>query len=264
VSRSRGEIRREKSVFHRDDDGRPAVNKYCRLRPANVFLILTDVDQRPKGDTSGNFKPDQGAGHAESIALNRGDTSHLRRGRMRSESTPSGELLLRGVDRIADASALFALDTSYQTDHVYEVQSSGAAINLQLRSTSSPQHGRFTIDLNVPIWSEGFVAIVGGELCGFIATDYQTWNRRLAIWHFYVDAKFRHLGIGRRLMTQAVESGRQRGAGHAWAETSNRNYPAVQVYRRLGFEICGFDLFLYSGTPSEGDFALYLASPIRG
>jgi predicted GNAT family acetyltransferase len=40
-----------------------------------------------------------------------------------------------------------------------------------------------------------------------IATAYIAWNRRLVIEHFYVEAKFRGRGIGRRLMHEALEHG---------------------------------------------------------
>lgn len=47
-------------------------------------------------------------------------------------------------------------------------------------------------------------------------------------------------------------------AGHArqvtaarclWLETQNVNYPAVQFYLRLGFELCGLDQTLYAPGP---------------
>jgi hypothetical protein len=57
--------------------------------------------------------------------------------------------------------------------------------------------------------------------------------------------------------------GREASAVTAWAETSNVNHPGVEAYRRLGFSLCGCDATLYRGTPSEEEFALYLARPIE-
>jgi ribosomal protein S18 acetylase RimI-like enzyme len=60
-------------------------------------------------------------------------------------------------------------------------------------------------------------------------------------------------------MEHALEEGRRRGAVTAWAETSNRNFTGVHLYRRLGFELCGFDLSLYRGTPADAEFAVFLS-----
>jgi len=63
-------------------------------------------------------------------------------------------------------------------------------------------------------------------------------------------------------LQRAIESGKTIGALSAWVETSNLNHPGILAYQRLGFALCGFDLTLYQGTPSEGEFAIYLARPI--
>ena len=64
-------------------------------------------------------------------------------------------------------------------------------------------------------------------------------------------------GIGRSLMEQAIKAAGQRSARTAWVETSNVNVPGIDAYRRLGFSIFGFDLTLYGGTASEGQFAIF-------
>ena len=63
-------------------------------------------------------------------------------------------------------------------------------------------------------------------------------------------------------MERALEAGRRSGALAAWVETSNVNAPGIEAYRRLGFSICGFDLTLYAGTASEGQFAIFMARPL--
>jgi ribosomal protein S18 acetylase RimI-like enzyme len=106
------------------------------------------------------------------------------------------------------------------------------------------------------------VAIQNDLVAGFIATAFQEWNRRLIIWHFYVDRSYRKHGIGRLLLDHAMGSGVETGAITAWVETSNLNYPGVQAYCRLGFTIVGLDLTLYSGTLSRNEFAIFLGRTI--
>jgi hypothetical protein len=45
-------------------------------------------------------------------------------------------------------------------------------------------------------------------------------------------------------------------------ETSNYNVPGIACYRKLGFDVCGFDLSLCHGTPRGGEFAVYLWKPL--
>jgi ribosomal protein S18 acetylase RimI-like enzyme len=168
---------------------------------------------------------------------------------------------IREVDRAADAPAVLQLDTSYTTELVYEVTAERDSLLLGTRPTPA-RMGRFPIDLERPPWDQGYVAVEEGVVRGFIATRLEAWNHRLAIWHFYVDREHRRRGIGRALMGQALAAGRQSGVLTAWVETSNVNVPGIEAYRHLGFSICGFDLTLYHGTPSEGQFAVYLSLPL--
>lgn len=171
-------------------------------------------------------------------------------------------LIVRDCDRATDENAIHGLDTSFSSDKSYEVERKGNSLKLFLQTLPEPRHKHFAIDPAEPVWNQGWVAEIDQQIRGFIATQFEPWNRRLIIWHFYVDARFRCRGIGTRLMRHALQAGRTFGARTAWAETSNVNHPGVEAYRRMGFRICGFDLTLYTGTPDAGEFALYLGSPI--
>jgi ribosomal protein S18 acetylase RimI-like enzyme len=154
-----------------------------------------------------------------------------------------------------------ALDASLVSHHEFQVRVVENVLHLHA-VPCEPRVKRFPLDLDADPWEEAWVAEDEGGVRGFIATAFGEWNRRLTIWHFYVDLGQRGRGIGRRLMAHALAEGRRRGAATAWAETSNRNFLGVQLYRRLGYELCGFDLSLYRGTPAEGEFALFLSRPI--
>jgi ribosomal protein S18 acetylase RimI-like enzyme len=170
--------------------------------------------------------------------------------------------VIREIDRIGDAAALQQLDTSFASQWIYEVKTTENSLQLGPVRAATSKQKEFPINLDNPRWDQGCVALKDGMVKGFIATRCDAWNRRLAIWHFYVDLNHRKQGVGRLLMEHAIETGRRSGATTAWVETSNYNYPGIEAYRHLGFFICGFDLTLYQGTPSEGEFAVYLARPI--
>jgi ribosomal protein S18 acetylase RimI-like enzyme len=134
-------------------------------------------------------------------------------------------LPIREVDRATDASALRALDTSFTSDFVYRVVRGEDSLELRLASAPSAIKKRFPLDLGQPTWDHGYAAEQAGKLYGFIATRYESWNRRLAIVHFYVDLAHRRQGIGRQLMHRAIESGRLDRARMAFVETSNFDRP---------------------------------------
>jgi ribosomal protein S18 acetylase RimI-like enzyme len=178
------------------------------------------------------------------------------------QTTNQKTLFIHDCNRAVDAFNLNALDISFTSDFVYAVVPAENSLELRLDPATVQIRKRFSIELDQPVWDQGYVAMEDGKLCGFIATRYESWNRRLAIVHFYVDRQHRRQGIGRRLMERAIDFGRLAGARTAWLETSNCNHPGILAYQRLGFSLCGFDLSLYQGTPSEREFAIYLARPI--
>ena len=171
--------------------------------------------------------------------------------------------IVRAFEAQRDFLAVQGLDNEFETEREFVVRRE--PLRLQLDSVPLPggHRKRFPLDLGADAWTDGHVVVEDGRILGFIATCLEPWNSRLTIRHFYVDRHHRRRGIGRALIKHAVEAGRAAGAVTAWVETSNRNYPGVLAYGRLGFVLCGFDLSLYQGTPAQGEFALYLARDLR-
>src|SRR5207249_997548 len=97
------------------------------------------------------------------------------------------------------------------------------------------------------------VAVDGDDICGFVVTEYNPWNRRLTVADIEVAPTHRGRGVGRALMNHALEHAAERGAGHVWLEVTNVNAPAIRAYQRMGFAFCGLDTSLYEGTESAGE-----------
>ncbi|MCL2645380.1 MAG: GNAT family N-acetyltransferase [Phycisphaerales bacterium] len=172
---------------------------------------------------------------------------------------------IRDFDSTRDAVAVQQIDASFVSERVFRMRVRQDSLDLELTHVTPSLRKRFQIDLDQDCWEQGYVAVEDDRVRGFIATSFERWHRRLVIRHFYVDLPYRRRGIGRQLMEHAIEADRHWGEGGAttaWIETSNRNWPGVEAYRRLGFELCGCDLTLYRGTPSEDEFAIYMARTI--
>ncbi|MCT2584595.1 GNAT family N-acetyltransferase [Actinophytocola gossypii] len=161
-----------------------------------------------------------------------------------------------------DQPGIVAIDREFTTDAVYEVAYEQDRFTLMHTPVYPSVTKQFPLDDLAdenPPWEFAAVAVDGDEVRGFLGANHQLWNRRLVIWHLYVDIPLRGRGIGRALIEASFDWGRSVGAEVAWLETSNINVPAVTAYRRMGFELCGLDTTLYHGTPDAGEIGLYLA-----
>ena len=169
---------------------------------------------------------------------------------------------IRPVDLAQDASAIEAIDTGFTTSESYHVTSDGSSFSLELMTLDRPISKRFPLDDlrgEARPWSDAWVAEDGGRIVGFVAVGFEPWNRRLVIWHLYVDTGRRGQGTGRTLLAAAKAHGRAKGARSLWLETSSLNAPGVAAYRSMGFALTGVDLTLYDGTPAAGETALFFS-----
>ncbi len=157
------------------------------------------------------------------------------------------------------------VDTSFTTDTIYNVVCSSDRICLNRVHLEKPITKQFELeDLHARDQLPHFASVARSDdnVCGFIAAEYLSWNKRLAIRHLYVDRLWRQQGIARLLLQAAEVYAIEQGAVHLWVETSNLNMPGICAYQRLGFELCGTDMALYTGTPAAGETALFFSRPV--
>ena len=102
-----------------------------------------------------------------------------------------------------------------------------------------------------------FFAYLDEELAGEIRLR-KNWNGYAYIDSIAVDSKYRHQGLGRALIQQAIEWAKTKGFPGLMLETQDNNVPACGFYERCGFELRGFDTHLYKAQdPSTEEIALY-------
>jgi ribosomal protein S18 acetylase RimI-like enzyme len=159
-----------------------------------------------------------------------------------------------------DSAFIRSLDTSFETGAILDVKADGRGFRLVEKTVEPPLRKAFDLGRldAAHEWERVWLALDGDQAVGLIATQHETWNLRVIIWHLYVNTSHRRRGIGRRLLNSALSAAREAGARTAWLETSNLNLPGVQAYERLGFHLCGLDTSLYDATASEGEVALFL------
>jgi ribosomal protein S18 acetylase RimI-like enzyme len=158
-----------------------------------------------------------------------------------------------------DADAIAAIDASFTGYAYYRIEKNADGFRLAL-TPCEPFVKRFTVyDLRSDDhpWDRAEVAVENSRVIGFVGTEFQFWNRRLVLWHLYVDASARRRGVGRVLMARAIARAAEEKAICLWLETSNLNVPGVAWYKKQGFELGGLDTTLYAGTPAAREEALF-------
>ena len=171
---------------------------------------------------------------------------------------------IRKLHRRNDRASVEAIDTSFETDVVFDVVTRERGIAIEERPLPQPITKRYSIAevfASWASWQHGWVAEVDGVICGFATVEYEPWHQRLVLWFLYIEPAFRRRGVGRALVAEVEQHGREVGANHVWLETSNVNVPGVRAYERLGYALCGADSRYY-GSYMPGESALYLAKSI--
>lgn len=105
-----------------------------------------------------------------------------------------------------------------------------------------------------------FGAFDDNELQGWIVCDYRTWNNSLYIENILINEKYRRQGLGIMLIKNAIKEARKLNCRVIELETQNTNYPAIQFYRRMGFNITGVNTRLYNQSE---EIALFMTLDIE-
>ncbi len=102
-----------------------------------------------------------------------------------------------------------------------------------------------------------FFAEVDGKSAGQIKM-VPWWNTFAYLEELTVDTAFRGKGVGRALLTRAIEWAKQQHFPGVTLETQDNNVPACILYEKCGFVLSGFDLYAYRNFPeSRDEIALY-------
>lgn len=105
-----------------------------------------------------------------------------------------------------------------------------------------------------------FGAFSNDELAGWIICEQRAWNNSFYIENILIDEKYRRHGIGIMLIKNAIKEARRLNCRVIELETQNTNYPAIQFYRRMGFNITGLNTRLYDNSE---EIALFMTLDVE-
>lgn len=98
-----------------------------------------------------------------------------------------------------------------------------------------------------------------GRLIGLLDVEIESWRRVAKIWNLLVDEEYRRQGIGTELMRRAEGFATENDCRAIVVETQTTNWPALNFYLKMGFQICVVDHHFYTNRDLERkEVALFL------
>ncbi len=168
----------------------------------------------------------------------------------------------------SDWAACLAMDVSYETDHVWQLQTSVQA-DVPMVGFARVRLPR-TITLRDPLWGGSadppqpeqgslIVGEAGGDVDGFALVVPDAARAVDTLWMLAVRHHARRRGLGVRLARAAVEAARAGGRRALCATVQSRNFPAIRTLQAAGFALTGYDEQYYPSNDVGLRFAHRLA-----
>jgi len=168
----------------------------------------------------------------------------------------------------ADIQALMALEHNYSSDFVWQMdfRSEEGLIQVTFREAKLPRSVQVKYPRDPQELAEHWkardgllVAGLDGQVVGYIglvqnAALKTTWATDLA-----VIRRFRRQGIGSALVISGQDWAAQHNSRRLILEMQPKNYPAIQLAIKLGYELCGYNDHYFTNH----DIALFFSKWLR-
>lgn len=165
---------------------------------------------------------------------------------------------------LADLPELISIDHSYHTDHVWqmELESSEDSVSVRFREIRLPRSMKVdyprSVEMFADSWKEKDVVLVaesGEQPVGYLALAQGSAPGASQVTDFAVLRRLRRNGVGTTLVRSALMWLEQNSGAQLILEMQSKNYPAICLADKLGFEFCGYSDRYYQNQ----DIALFFA-----
>ncbi len=127
------------------------------------------------------------------------------------------------------------------------------------REAFSPSNAAYDVYLYLKYGSVIFVAEIDRRVVGYV-TVMEMEERDAKIMSIAVKREFRRMGIGSRLLDEAIRWCRARGKRRLLLEVRVSNHPAQNLYKKKGFRVIGVNPNYYS----DGEDAYIMSLTLEG
>jgi len=168
----------------------------------------------------------------------------------------------------SDLHALVEIDHSYHTDHVWqmEIESEEGQTQVTFREIRLPRSMRVDYPRDVQRlpdeWKKNAALFVAEEdegVVGYIRLALNVVPETAWVTDLAVMRRLRRRGVGTALVMGAQVWAAQQAFQSLLLEFQSKNYPAVRLASKLGFEFCGYSDHYY---PNQ-DIALFFTKRLQ-
>ena len=167
-----------------------------------------------------------------------------------------------------DIHTLMELEHNYSSDFVWQMdfRQENADVNIVFREVKLPRSVQVKYPRDPQIladtWTQRaglLVAILDETLAGYISLNQNptlqtTWATDLVVMR-----RMRRQGIGSALVIAAQDWAAHNNSRRLILEMQPKNHPAIQLAKKLGFELCGYNDHYFSNH----DIALFFSKWLR-
>jgi GNAT superfamily N-acetyltransferase len=166
-----------------------------------------------------------------------------------------------------EASSLFTMNHAYFTDYTWQMDRkiNASSIGTQFHQVRLPRQmivdaprsaeERLAQNLDADIV---LIASHENNPVAYAVLKKTNHGKAIRIIDFVVRQKMRRQGIGIALMLASHDWSLHQGCQRIIVELQSKNYPAIQLVNRLGYEYCGFHEFFYANHDIVLFFSSYL------
>ncbi len=167
----------------------------------------------------------------------------------------------------SDLPALVSIDHRYTTDYVWQMeqQMDASQVKITFREARLPRTAQ--VDYPRPPlhladrWHEYaviLVALKNHTPIGYAGVVRDHNPGYLRVTDMAVAVPSRHQGVARVLLFSAEEWAREQKATHLMLEMQSKNFPAISLALKTGYEFCGYNDRHYANR----DIALFFGKPL--
>ncbi len=168
----------------------------------------------------------------------------------------------------ADLDQILAIEPHYTTEYTWQVEvqkDEVGIIKVFFRQNRLPRSIRVEYphpkDLMVEEWSrcDGFlVGLLDETIVGYIALSLHKTPQTSWINDLVVHRRVRRQGVGGVLLLSAQEWSQAKGVTRMALDLQSKNYPGIEMVKKFGFDLCGFQDLYYQNR----DLALFFCRSI--
>lgn len=163
-----------------------------------------------------------------------------------------------------DIQSIVEIEHNYSSEFVWQmdIKQGNGEVNISFREVRLPRSTQVSYPKQykelINHWTDCdglLIAEIKGLIVGYVSLSQTPALKTTWVSNIAVMKRYRRQGIGSALILAAQEWTRQKTRGRLILEMQPKNYPAIQMAKKLGFDLCGYNDHYYA----NGDIALFFS-----